>query len=318
VRRKKMPKKMSETPSKAVVAFASKTQFNLDKIAEAIQQKRLYEVMALSEDLEDVLYARSLYNEGALPRDLFLFSDGVVVCWNMVESEHKAILKLVDSSHLELADLYPKIERESDFLAIVSSQADHTSITKNGEVTVAASLESDETVLAKYAISNALAQSVKLAVWEEMLSAYIDSIQHIAEDLRMGRNPRLSQKDVLIKTGEFFALKHFINLDSDLLDIPDFYWDREDLEKIYKKAFYHLEISKRTSVMNVRLAHCVELTDMMSTNLSHNHSSRLEWIIILLIAVEVFIEVFRLTTSKKESEKVKEGKEIEGNVLGSQ
>ena len=31
---------------------------------------------------------------------------------------------------------------------------------------------------------------------------------------------------VLQKTGEILALRHLINLSSDLLDTPDFYWDR--------------------------------------------------------------------------------------------
>ena len=43
-----------------------------------------------------------------------------------------------------------------------------------------------------------------------------------------------------MKTGEFFALKHLINLDSDLLDVPDFYWDRPELEKIYQKVNSYL------------------------------------------------------------------------------
>jgi uncharacterized Rmd1/YagE family protein len=83
----------------------------------------------------------------------------------------------------------------------------------------------------------------------------------------MGRNPKLSRKDVLVKTGEFFTLRHLINLDSDLLDVPDFYWDRRELENIYQKAFDYLAISQRTKVVNERLNHCVELTEMMATNL---------------------------------------------------
>ena len=46
--------------------------------------------------------------------------------------------------------------------------------------------------------------------------------------------------------------------------------------------------------MNERLAHCVELTEMMSTNLNHKHGARLETIIIWLIAVEVGIEFLHL------------------------
>ena len=60
------------------------------------------------------------------------------------------------------------------------------------------------------------------------------------------------------------------------------------------QAFAHFNIGKRTAVMNERLAHCVELTEMMSTNLNHKHGARLETIIIWLIAVEVGIEFLHL------------------------
>lgn len=286
--------------SKAVVGFAINGEFNMTKLYERIQEKRLYEPLTLDEELEEeVLYARAIYqhNEGVASRDVFFFADGAVVFWNMGESEQKAILRMLDS--VIESDAEPKkidaIEhRERDFLIVNPAPTEYSSVSKKGQVTLSSTLDEEGIVFAKYAVSNALAQSVKLGVWEAMLSTYVDSIEHIAEDLRMGRNPKLSQRDVLVKTGEFFALKHLINLDSDLLDVPDFYWDREELEKIYQKAFSHFNVSKRTTVMNERLAHCVELTEMMSTNLSHKHASRLETIIIWLIAVEVLIEFFHL------------------------
>ena len=84
---------------------------------------------------------------------------------------------------------------ERDFLTINAAATENsTYVSKRGAVNLSPHLEVDELVFAKYAISNALAQSVKLGVWEEMLSVYIDSIQHIAEDLKMGRNPNLSQQ----------------------------------------------------------------------------------------------------------------------------
>ena len=39
---------------------------------------------------------------------------------------------------------------------------------------------------------------------------------------------------------------HLINLSSDLLDTPDFYWDREDLEILYNKTCNYLNIARRT------------------------------------------------------------------------
>ena len=84
---------------------------------------------------------------------------------------------------------------ERDFLTINPAPTENsTFVSRRGAVNLSPRLDVDELVFAKYAISNALAQSVKLGVWEEMLSMYIDSIQHVAEDLKMGRNPNLSQQ----------------------------------------------------------------------------------------------------------------------------
>lgn len=43
--------------------------------------------------------------------------------------------------------------------------------------------------------------------------------------------------------------------------------------------------------MNEKLNHCVELTDLVSSNLNDAHHVRLEWMIIILIMVEVGFEI---------------------------
>jgi len=101
----------------------------------------------------------------------------------------------------------------------------------------------------------------------------------------------MKKEDVLKKNGQLFALRHLINLSSDCLDTPDFYWDKDNLESLYQKTCNHLNIAKRTRVMNEKLNHCVELADMLSSNLQDKHHVRLEWMIIVLIMVEVGFEV---------------------------
>lgn len=58
----------------------------------------------------------------------------------------------------------------------------------------------------------------------------------------------MKQDEVLRKSGQLFALRHVINLSSDLLDTPDFYWDRDDLEKLYQKVYTYFCINRRTRV----------------------------------------------------------------------
>ena len=42
--------------------------------------------------------------------------------------------------------------------------------------------------------------------------------------------------------------RHLINLTSDLLDTPDFYWDRSNLEPLYTGLCTQLSIRRRTKV----------------------------------------------------------------------
>jgi uncharacterized Rmd1/YagE family protein len=43
--------------------------------------------------------------------------------------------------------------------------------------------------------------------------------------------------------------------------------------------------------MNEKINHCVELIELLSSHLSDKHHIRLEWMIIILIMVEVGFEV---------------------------
>lgn len=114
--------------------------------------------------------------------------------------------------------------------------------------------------LDKYTFSNAMAQSVKLGIWEASLNRYIDSIEFVTEDLKIGKKIRMTQQEVLRKQGELFVLRHRINLTSDLLDTPDFYWERDDLENLYQRICGYFNIAKRTKV-SIQHTFCCFLHD---------------------------------------------------------
>jgi len=72
------------------------------------------------------------------------------------------------------------------------------------------------------------------------------------KDLKYGNKIRMSREEVLRKHGELFALRHLINLSSDLLDTPDFYWEHDDLEHVYQDAVAYFSIGRRTRVSEVK------------------------------------------------------------------
>ena len=122
---------------------------------------------------------------------------------------------------------------------------------ERGNFVLNAEMDQDNAVLEKFAFSNALSLSVKLAIWEISVDNFVESIQSIPEMLKAGKSVKLSRAEVMQKIGELFALRHCINLSSDLLITPDFYWDRENLEQLYDKTCQFLSINRRVKVSAV-------------------------------------------------------------------
>ncbi|KAL8575870.1 hypothetical protein ACOMHN_014875 [Nucella lapillus] len=288
--RKKLPRVPQEEVEHGdlVVAYAVAEELNLAQLKEALIVQGLYSISPLPIDAQDALHVQAKYTVDEKKREIFFFRDGSAVFWSMPDVERKEALKFIRKHDIGryASNLILREKEEMDLKCIKGQTG------VNGD-TLQLSENEDEgqRTLEKYAFSNALAQSVKLAIWETSLEGFIDSIEPVTEDLRDGQKISMSRREVLRKTGELFALRHLINLSSDLLDTPDFYWDRAVLEPLYMAVYNHLDIARRTKVMNEKLSHCCELTELLSSHLNDAHHTRLEVMIIVLILVEVVFEI---------------------------
>ena len=239
-------------------------------------------------------------------KDIFFFADGSIIFWSVPELERKTVLDFVrQNPGIEEADgLYDEdtIFQESEMMtySYISTDTEQqtdkkSSLDIRGKINLLYS-ETGKYVptnyLEKYAFSNAMAASVKLGAIESQLDHFIDSIEFLSEDMKKGREVKTSRSELVMKTGEIFALRHALNLSSDLLDTPDFYWDRANLEIMYHETCSHLAIGKRIRVTNEKINHCCELLDLVTNNLNDHHHTKLEWYIIILIMIEVFFELF--------------------------
>ena len=73
-----------------------------------------------------------------------------------------------------------------------------------------------------------------------------------------------------------------------------FFWEDDEWLPLYLRAAKYLEIDRRAEVLNKRLDIIKELFDMLASELHNNHSNKLEWIVIILIMIEVFFQVVQL------------------------
>ncbi|CAL8115624.1 unnamed protein product [Orchesella dallaii] len=273
-----------------ITAFAVCEEFDLKAMRKGLVAQGLYIPTKLSDDLTDVIHVSAKYPIGDEPREIFFFREGAVVFWNVPYLERVNVLKFL-KDYEEESYGQAEIEEECEFMMYIHSDQIATRLLR-GKVHLGS--DSPNKVLEKYAFANAMASSVKLGIWEATLEKYVEGIEHITDTLKRAEKIKYSRAEVLQKIGELFALRHQLNLNSDLLDTPDFYWERERLETLYQKTCDYLSINRRTKVMNEKLTQCCELLELISSHLTDQHNTRLEWMIIVLIMIEVGFEVLHL------------------------
>ncbi|TRY76435.1 hypothetical protein TCAL_00050 [Tigriopus californicus] len=287
--KKRPPKGLDPTQDNlaAVVGYSTAGSYDLLTLADRLERQGVYETHYLVDELTAVcLYATAKYkvDPQVRPQEFFFYEHGSVVFWNTPELERESViqfLRRVSMDPLESAVIFEESEMMQYALTAEPTRLQRDLIHLNER----------DSVYDKYAFSDAIAASVKLGTLESALDRIIDSIEHVSVDLKRGQKISMSRREVLQKTGEIFALKHAVNLAGDLLDTPDFYWDRENLETLYHATCAHLALSKRTRIVNEKLTHCYELMDLITNHLNDAHHTRLEWFIIILIMIEVGFEL---------------------------
>ncbi|XP_061234653.1 required for meiotic nuclear division protein 1 homolog isoform X1 [Neopsephotus bourkii] len=273
-------------------AFATADEYHLGNLCHDLTSHGYVEITSLPRDASNVLVmGTEKCAKDYDPGTIFFFREGAVVFWNVEEKSMKSVMQVLEQHEIQPYEV-ALVHWENE--EINYRKGEGQSKLHKGEILLNSELDSDEVVLQKFAFSNALCLSVKLAIWESLLDNFVESIQSIPEILKSRRKVKLSHADVMQKIGELFALRHRINLSSDLLITPDFYWDREKLEELYDKTCQFLNINRRVKVMNEKLQHCMELTDLMRNHLNEKHALRLEWMIVILITIEVLFELARV------------------------
>ena len=214
--------------------------------------------------------------------DCFIFDYGVVVTWGLSQTKQQQLLDMVLPC---TTDVEPVIQWESL----------HFDVTEDKPVSI-----SDDKLhipnrktLTLLAISHAIAQSCTLDAFETMAEKTIVDNAYLSETLaKTGKIP-LSRRQLAKLRGQLFQTKNDILLHFNLLDTPEFFWEFPDQEGHYLAVAKYLDLKPRVELLTLKLETIHTLLEMLASEQNHKHSAFLEWIIILLIALDiVFILLF--------------------------
>ncbi|XP_008693222.2 required for meiotic nuclear division protein 1 homolog isoform X3 [Ursus maritimus] len=233
-------------------AFATADEYHLGTLSQDLASRGYVEVTSLPRDAANILVIGVEHSakEGD-PGTIFFFREGAAVFWNVKDKTMKHVMQVLEKHEIQPYEI-ALVHWENEELNYIKTEGQ--SKLHRGEIRLNSELDIDDAILEKFAFSNALCLSVKLAIWEASLDKFVESIQSIPEALKAGKKVKLSHEEVMQKMGELFALRHRINLSSDFLITPDFYWDRENLEQLYDKTCQFLSIARRVKLMAGPLA----------------------------------------------------------------
>ena len=220
-------------------------------------------------------------------QEIFVFEFGAAVFWGFSKSEDTEYIDYIRRFVMKgmLSDKeFEQVEDDMGF--VTSSEAEAISIA-NDVITLPESTVEKQ----RLAVSYAIAQSTILGLFEARVEKKVIEYKYIPETLANRGRIFLSNTKIGKMIGEVFVIRHDLNLHSDILDTPDFFWKEEKVEPEYKMVMRYLEMDGRVTILNTRLDMLRELLDVLQQQMESAHATKLEWIVIWLILIEIAIEV---------------------------
>jgi len=225
-------------------------------------------------------------NESIVTSDVFLFQYGVVVIWGMSVADEARFLRDIAKFEMEkLSDDDVQVENFNFYVTDSYQPRIYNDFI---------ALRDGRNYMVKLSISHAIAQSVKISLFEDLVDYTIEDTNSIPTDIATSGKVNMTRREIMKHIGELFILRININLQGSVLDSPELMWAEPQLEPVYQAARSYLEINQRLSLLNQRLDVISDLLQMLKEQMSHSQGEHLEWIVIVLIAAEILVAVINV------------------------
>ncbi|KZP23799.1 hypothetical protein FIBSPDRAFT_918987 [Athelia psychrophila] len=245
------------------------------------------------------------WGENGKEGEVFVFSNGSFVTWGLAEADARRFADTVLSKPgFQIGSLR---EPETEELEFVTDPTEATRLqgdliilgqvapfSSDGTVpgTLPPTILPQETLLARYAFSQALSRSTALSALEVSLEDYISSVSLLPHSLEQTGKPGLDRTAVIKKLGGLMKFRQILSLNREnFTDTPDLYWGEPELETFFNSVSEALEVKARTHSVNEKITYAAEVQSVLRQLLTESSTHRMELIIIALIAVEVVIAI---------------------------
>ena len=233
-----------------------------------------------------------------------VFPDGSLVTWYMKKEEemdlaadilsfHRAGARFLFAKEATAIDLFDGLE-SMETIPVSSTPVERTTLV--GGEAVALTTEESNRSNDMLAVSMALSSAVRMNAIEAALKDYIkNGHSDISNSTRRVDQWKLSQLSESIFESEKGVHKwRYFLTSTNQTGVPDLLWEYEQLDQLFDEVANHFEIEERFGDLQNQLTYYSEYLRTVGDYVRHGYSSRLEKIIILIIAIEACVALRHL------------------------
>ncbi|MGC1182531.1 RMD1 family protein [Legionella sp.] len=217
---------------------------------------------------------------------IYVFKNGTVVSWGIKRYQINDYLNTIKQLIDKPVNLL--VHDEFHFQA-----GDKTTIEPHHYFEVDCLTIEDDSDEIKLSLSYGFSQSVKLQYFETIIDGLIEKYNPMIQTLSHSGEMEISRTHIQQIIGEILGAKSEMNLISNFLYHPKYFWKHPTLEQYFAMLERYLHIQRRVNAINHRLDTLNEIFEMFNGYLDNQHGHNLEIIIIVLIIVEIVVALLK-------------------------
>jgi uncharacterized Rmd1/YagE family protein len=212
-----------------------------------------------------------------------VFRYGVVVLVNLTPEQEAEVL-----TNLQSRLIRPVAPRDEEVASIEVSPDKGDQILPGGPISLKAM-----TPEALIVVADAMSKSVVLARNEREVSSALDIVEPLARELAEHGRTLGGRRTILKQIGNALLAQHRVSGRADVTEKPEVVWERPDLDRLYGRLEDEFELKERAAILSRKLAVISDTAEVLTDIINTRRALRLEFIIVLLIAMEIVFGVYQ-------------------------
>jgi uncharacterized Rmd1/YagE family protein len=252
---------------------------------EAIQLAESFNIKKFRADFQIEVNSGSttelFYTFSEKNRFLYVFDYGVIVFANFDVVGKSEFVNFIKNYATSVIDL----NLSEEYRIEINNEIDKP-IVKNNFVSVS---KIDSSMMRIIMLN--IGQSVALDYYENLTDDLISSSKHYILQLEKQGKISISKTNLLKYIGKVLNVKNSIIDNLYILDDPNLVWDNEELNLLNRNLKANFDINTRFKDLDYRLQIVEDNLTLFTDVLNVRESSKLEWLIVILIFIEIVISL---------------------------